>query len=62
MEEPSLVPAPKRLLSGVVPLETFLTTLQKVCNHVQQYQDESGYSEGSRFTVAEHLVWIKLFF
>lgn len=31
MEEPPLVPAPKRLLSGVVPLENFLTTLQKVC-------------------------------
>lgn len=41
MEEPPLVPAPKRLLSGVVPLETFLTTLQKVCNHVQQCRDES---------------------
>lgn len=30
MEEAPLVPAPKRLLSGAVPLETFLTTLQKV--------------------------------
>uniref|UniRef100_A0A674NXQ1 Integrator complex subunit 9 n=1 Tax=Takifugu rubripes TaxID=31033 RepID=A0A674NXQ1_TAKRU len=29
MDEPPVVPAPKRLLSGVVPLETFLTTLQK---------------------------------
>lgn len=34
-----MVPAPKRLLSGVVPLETFLTTLQKVRNHVQHCRE-----------------------
>lgn len=30
MEEPPAVLGPKPLLSGVVPLEVFLTTLQKV--------------------------------
>lgn len=36
-----MAPAPKRLLSGVVPLETFLTTLQKVRDRVQHCRDES---------------------
>lgn len=48
MEEPPVVPAPKRLLSGVVPLEAFLTTLQKVCNHVQRCRDESVWTLSDR--------------
>ena len=32
MEEPPVVQAPKPLLSGAVPLEAFLATLQKVWN------------------------------
>lgn len=58
MEEPPVVPAPKRLLSGVVPLEAFLTTLQKVCNHVHHCRDESV----SGLSVTEGLVWIKFTF
>lgn len=60
MEEPPVVPAPKRLLSGVVPLEAFLTTLQKVCNHVQHCRDESV--SGGGLSVPEGLVWIKFTF